>query len=375
MLNEYEINELARYAKFTKSDKGMDMPTLEIFREKIKMAIALAPQVNSSGEINYLFGKGVGAELAIRGNVKGRKKYNRNFPYRCHSDFEIYDANGMGYTEEFKKVFGAQECFPKTKTKALSGMDETLMDATYETVEYEGNEYLIPELEILFLDKFLRKEGTPRKEGCDAILLLKEYDLDMEKIKKYYEQYVVKQEEVDYEKFYDPQIEAFEKRALNEMECLLEDEEEEITLENKVNKLKQKIEIAKRFYAYYSHGIRIDICPDIDKIEYINENGEIHLSNNTKTEIYNMIEQLKDEKEKENSRILQEIDLANRQATQEKLLDREQEEARKSDDIGAQEENIEIIDTETAERYLRSIIEKVRNSEYKLNDQEKDKSL
>ena len=39
MLNEYEINELARYAKFTKSDKGMDMPTLEIFREKIIITV------------------------------------------------------------------------------------------------------------------------------------------------------------------------------------------------------------------------------------------------------------------------------------------------------------------------------------------------
>ena len=39
---------------------------------------------------DYLFGKGVGVELALRGTVVGREKNPIVFPYRSHSDFEIY---------------------------------------------------------------------------------------------------------------------------------------------------------------------------------------------------------------------------------------------------------------------------------------------
>ena len=179
------------------SINGIIMPTLLDFDKKIALAIELWPQVNKDGGIDYLFGKGVGVELAIRGQVKGREKNPMSFPYRSHSDFEIYDCDGDDYNEmpeahDFYAVFGGQELYPKTSTKGLTDIEPGLMDSTYEVVSYNGHDYLVPELELLFLDKYLKMESTPRQEGCDALLLMKQYHLNIDKINLYYEKYFKK---------------------------------------------------------------------------------------------------------------------------------------------------------------------------------------
>ena len=57
-----EINKLKLYNEATSKD-GIIMPTKETFDTKVKLAINLWPQINESGSIDYLFGKGVGSSL------------------------------------------------------------------------------------------------------------------------------------------------------------------------------------------------------------------------------------------------------------------------------------------------------------------------
>lgn len=197
-----DIEKMKKYNELT-TKKGIVMPDLDSFNTKVELAISLWPQKNSKGEIDYLFGKGVGVELALRGQVVGRTKNPVVFPYRSHSDFEIYDCNGYNAIPEsipFRQVFGSHEWYPKTYTKGLHEIEEGLMDSTYDTVIYNGKEYLVPELELLFLDKYVRQESTPRKEGCDAILLMKQYKLDIDKINRYYDRYVKKYKLDDYDR-------------------------------------------------------------------------------------------------------------------------------------------------------------------------------
>ena len=159
-----DIDKLKQYNESTTID-GIIMPTIEDFDNKVRLAISLWPQINENEEISYLFGKGVGVELALRGKVLGREKNNHNFPYRSHSDFEIYDSIGYERIPEsgnFIHVLGAQEIYPKTATKGLHGLDESLMDSTYDVVSYQGGTYLVTCLEILFLDKWMKQESTPR---------------------------------------------------------------------------------------------------------------------------------------------------------------------------------------------------------------------
>lgn len=190
-----KIEQYRRYCEGTYQGT-VEMPTLEIFDKKVEIATEVFPQKDDGGRVRYLFGKGVGAELAIRGEVENRKKYNNRFPYRTHSDFEIYDYDGNYSTDvaarDFYTIFGAEERYPKNRTKALNNIPEGYMDDTYETVRYNGREYLVPELEILFLDKYLLQEKTQREEGCDAVLLAKEYDLDIDKVLRHYDDFVAK---------------------------------------------------------------------------------------------------------------------------------------------------------------------------------------
>lgn len=281
------------------------MPTIDTFDKKMLLAIKLWPQIGKDGQVHYLLGKGVGVEIAIRGDVQGRKKRNNNFSYRGHSDFEIYNCVGYDSLPEskaFNYVFGAQECYPKTETKGLKNMDPNLMDSTYETVVYKGNKYLVPELEILFLDKFLKKEKTPRKEGYDAILLLKEYELDMNKVLYYYDQYYYKveaQKFIDPDKVYEQSLKALTKRIPDAAKDLLEEDGEEINLENitkKVNRMRKSQK--NNNPGVYWTEIPLACCPA--KIEYIvNANGELEISKETKKELRRLINEYRENQENE----------------------------------------------------------------------------
>lgn len=196
--SEEQIVKLAAWSEGTKED-GMDMPTETAFYQKTLLAVSLWRQREGS-KTNYLIGKGTGVEVSLRGNVQGRIKRPVEFSYRCHSDFELYGvdyeagANGSNllnkpiYTNAFKEVFGNQEYFPPTKTKGLKNIPPTLLHETAETVDLGGVQILIPQLELLFLDKFLSRESTPRPEGYDHELLAKQYVLDRALLHQYLDQ-------------------------------------------------------------------------------------------------------------------------------------------------------------------------------------------
>ena len=53
---------------------GILMPTLDNFYERTNLAIKTQPQ---EGKYFFLPGKGWGAEIAIRGQIMGRKKHSQ----------------------------------------------------------------------------------------------------------------------------------------------------------------------------------------------------------------------------------------------------------------------------------------------------------
>jgi len=274
------------------SEAGIIMPNIDTFDRKMLMAIKLWPQIGKNGDIQYLLGKGVGVEVAIRGEVKGRRKRNNDFPYRSHSDFEIYDCVGyknLPESDAFTFVFGWQEYRSKTETKGLQDMDPTLMDTTYETVIYKGQEYLVPELEILFLDKFLLPESTPREEGNDALLLLKEYELDMEKVLDYFDKYYCKAKSEEFivpSKIHEFCLQKLTKTIPTFIQNYLEEEGKEVTLENISKRVNDDINGALSTSTYL--GMPVACCPK--KIDYtLDKDGNIDLAKETKEELKRLV--------------------------------------------------------------------------------------
>ena len=310
-----EIEKFKKYNDETTSEFGIMMPTLETFDTKVLMATTLWPQINKSGGIDYLLGKGVGVELALRGEVLGRDKNPVSFPFRSHSDFEIYDC--LGYfeipeSEDFVYVFGAQEYYPKDSTKGLHGMDPNLMDSTYETVTYDGHIYLVPELEILFLDKYLRKESTPREEGCDALLLLQAYPLDIDRINELYDKYVSSIELAKFEEImegaYDIQVRNIPNNLLESVKIELEEYGIEPTLENINSFMNEKINEFRSMKKPPSAvcGVYLNICPK-EIVLVQKEDGTIDISEENKEEIKSLIEVAKDKKREDYKELKQEI--------------------------------------------------------------------
>lgn len=188
-LSKEEMDKLKEWYDKTR-DGTIQMPTEQSFYENVLVATSLFPQ-EENGNINYIFGKGIGIEVALRGNVEGRAKNDVEFPYRSHSDFEMYGMDG-DYDSQFKEIFGSQEKYPTTKTKGLSELPPELMHSSAEEVDLDGTKVLVPKLELLFLDKYLKQESTPREQGIDAALLAKQYDLDYGLVYKYLFEYSMK---------------------------------------------------------------------------------------------------------------------------------------------------------------------------------------
>ena len=198
---EEQLTKLREWHDQTR-DGGIDMPTEQTFYEKVLLAISLWRQQEGE-KTNYLLGKGTGVEVALRGNITGRTKRPIEFSYRSHSDFELYGVdyeaaeNGTNlggkpvYTEPFVKIFGSQEYFPVTKTKGLKNIPPTLLYDTAEVVDFGGVSARVPQLELLFLDKYMARESTPRPEGHDAELLARQYVLDRAKTHQYLDQLVI----------------------------------------------------------------------------------------------------------------------------------------------------------------------------------------
>ena len=220
-LTEEKVERLKKWERDTEQH-GIMMPCIEDFYRALLVALSVHPQRDANGNINYLFGKGFGTEVALRGDVSARTKHNTNPIYRSHSDFELYDAK-VFTTRAFWEIFGSQEFFPPDRTKGLVNFEEDYMDSTYETVNVDGYEVLVPQLELLFADKFLNKEGTPRDGVFDCELLAKEYDLDFDLIKKYVKEHgyetVIKPKKLAESR--DRYKQYFEKKILNQINSRL----------------------------------------------------------------------------------------------------------------------------------------------------------
>lgn len=192
-LAESQLKKLVEYREHSFQD-SIEMPTEEDFFRKVLVAVSLWRQ-KKGGNIEYLLGKGAGVEIALQGIVQSRQATETAITYRTHSDFELYSVantdSAAVYPENFKRVFGAQEIFPPSRTKALSSIPEGYLEQTAETVNFGGIEVLIPELEILFLDKWLLSGVHNRPEGTDAEVLAKKYPLNKEKVHDYLERFYV----------------------------------------------------------------------------------------------------------------------------------------------------------------------------------------
>ena len=183
-----DVEKLVAYHQSSRQS-GVDMPDKQTIITKVFVALILFPQKEANGEINYLFGKGIGVEIALLGNCPGREASDVEYEPRSHSDFEIYDVKDESIFDKypaFRHVFGAQETYPKHETKGLKNLPEGYMDETHQVVDFYGIEVLVPALEVLYVDKCILKENTPRPEGYDAQLLAKKYKLDPELCKKLY---------------------------------------------------------------------------------------------------------------------------------------------------------------------------------------------
>ena len=196
-----QLNALHRWREETFTD-GIEMNDIDTFTTKVILARALMPQQGEDGTTYYLFGKGVGAELALQGEVVGRTKTQESPDYRTHSDFEIYavstdDYMAIPHSERFRAVFGSQEIYPVTATKGLHGLPETLLHDTAELVNYGGISFLVPQLEVQFVDKFEKHNATVEtnlRAATDHELLARTYQLDREHIHQLIDRYVVKPE-------------------------------------------------------------------------------------------------------------------------------------------------------------------------------------
>jgi hypothetical protein len=203
------------------SAKDIMMPDFESFVKQTYLHLSLWPQQNQMGELQYLMGKGAGVELAIQGHVKDRQKRESFDTIRTHSDFELY---GTTFTEEsndpssnlvgspkvpeaYKEVFGHLEVFPVNAVKAFYNLptdpnDIDHIHRNHEIVDFGGLEILVPKLELLFLDKYFKREMVTDEiahpDGLDALRLARSYDLDTDLILHYFDRFYAQERKDDY---------------------------------------------------------------------------------------------------------------------------------------------------------------------------------
>lgn len=223
-----QLADLREWHEVT-TKNGLDMPDIDSFTAKTVLARALMPQTNAAGEVQYLFGRGVGVELALQGQVEGRQKQLKEVPYRTHSDFEIYGASADNYDaiphgDRFKAVFGGQEIYPATKTKGLKELPDDYLLNNAEVVNYGGLDFLVPPMEAQFVDKF--ESGNPKTEKqlrgkSDAELLAQAYPLEAHEVHRLVDDHVIQ-----------PQLEALD--------------EPEIVAKETANALDRKLKQASR---------------------------------------------------------------------------------------------------------------------------------
>lgn len=291
-LTQEQITQLQKWQKSTTGDLGVIMPTEQDFFRKTLLAVSLWRQ-HERGKTNYLLGKGAGVEVALRGNIQNRTKRPIEFSYRSHSDFELYGVdynageNGANlggkpiYTKAFQEVFGSQEYFPVTKTKGLKNIPPALLHDTAEVVDFGGVPVRVPQLELLFLDKYIAKESTPRTEGRDADLLARQYVLDRSKIHQYLDQLVIKPAVSEIQEHtkrdYQSQLDGI-KRNIGWIRQEFEEAGIDPAPQDLVEKLNERTQAMLDIWGSESNiissGIRLNLWETI-KPEQIDENGNI----------------------------------------------------------------------------------------------------
>jgi hypothetical protein len=311
-LSETQIEELAKWRKERfDAGGGIEMPTEEDFYRKVYLAASLWRQVQGT-ETKYLFGKGAGVEIALRGNVQGREKRPVAFPYRTHSDFEFYGVqyeaaengayiSGEVYPEQFQRVFGGQEYFHPTRTKGMKNLPPDLLHTTAEKVDFGGIELKVPELELLFLDKWLSQESTPRSVNgqvmTDAEVLARQYVLDREKTRNYLQQFVIQpildQAEKTLQKETENHLRAVP-RLLRMGRVQLEESETPITPEALVEFANDQIAAYAGLPNASVGGISVKYWIPL-KVGQINGNGEI-VDENLREEIRQKIKESESER-------------------------------------------------------------------------------
>lgn len=208
-----DIDQIVAWNKATTNADGIMMPRgilneageaisiRDLIHDKLLVATTLWPQAENNNT-NYLFGKGIGSEIALQATPLGRQtKTNKIFEARPHSDFELYGLSDMEqpYTEEFFRVFGAQEIYDINSTKAFKDIPNILNDS--QSYEWNGLELMTPDIELMFLEKLILKENAIYRQTdayYDYELLSQRYTLDFEKINNYLEDYYVKPQSNDY---------------------------------------------------------------------------------------------------------------------------------------------------------------------------------
>jgi hypothetical protein len=193
-----QLGRLKDWHEQTSKD-GIIMPDMDTFTAKMVLARALMPQRDEGGNITYLFGKGAGAELALQGDVVDRTKRVAEVPYRTHSDFEIYGVatdnyDAIPHGDRFRTVFGGQEIYPVGNTKGLHELPPDYLHQTAETVNFGGLDFLVPRLELQFVDKFEKaNEPVERKlrQKTDAEWLASTYEMDQELVHSTIDNYVI----------------------------------------------------------------------------------------------------------------------------------------------------------------------------------------
>ena len=265
-VNDIEIDKLKLWNINTTTD-GIFMPTYDTFIEKILLITHLFNQ-ETNKKINYLFGMGVAIELALQANVYKRKKSNNCYSYREHNSLYLYNVdkennNFYNSNNPLFKVFSNINVLNKTNTTNLHNLANDFLDNNYEIVYLYNHKILIPKLEILFLDSYLSKQPSKREAGHDYELLIKEYELDLDKIISYLEEYYINYQisisDSKYDNLIEEQISAIE-RILNTGK----------KVDRSLFNLEEQISAYPKGKDYKYAGIYVDlwIPLSIDSIEY-----------------------------------------------------------------------------------------------------------
>lgn len=202
-----QLDELAKWHNDTTIGSGIFMPDIDTFVRKTVLAKALMPQSAPDSTIQYLFGNSHGLELSIQGEVIGHKKRVDENPLRTHIGFGLLGCkfknenipgsrpSQLVNSDRFRHVFGNHKTFSLDHTEGLAGLPDEALHATSDTVLLGGVIFLVPQLELQFVDKYLTS-NLPLEQSfrgmSDAQALATVYKLDRDVIHFALDNYVIK---------------------------------------------------------------------------------------------------------------------------------------------------------------------------------------